>query len=210
LGLADHFKDEKALHSRVGRSRKSDYVVTFADAQDLERIRKKLLKASLLLKSNAKVGDSWNSKMRELSAMLGIEELRLADLMHQYACTHEQHTLVVDSLCDRLSGTRKLVGGAGSIPVQAWTDCSSKILQILSFRNTELAISTNIGIRGNGKLGVSNCAHGTDCQREWVHETNNDRDAWRLKIHQGPDPYCRAVYAGVTSSSEYILYPPPR
>lgn len=151
MGLADHFKDEKALHSRVGRSRRSDYVVTFADAQELERIRKKLLKASLLLKLNAKVGESWNSKMRELSTMLGIVELGLAELMHQYAYTHEQHTLVVDSLCDRLSGTRKLVSGAGSIPVQAWTDCSSKIFQILSFRNTELAISTNIAIRGSGE-----------------------------------------------------------
>ncbi|RMZ75072.1 hypothetical protein DV737_g5474, partial [Chaetothyriales sp. CBS 132003] len=125
--------DEKALHSRVGRVRQSDYTVTFADAQELERIRKKLIKARLLLKLNTNVGREWASQMRVISKKIGIEDPDLWELMSRFSFSYSQHTLVAESLSARLEGTLTL------------------ILHILSFRNTEVGISANLAIRENGE-----------------------------------------------------------
>lgn len=50
------YQDEKTLNSSIVNVYKLDYFVTFRDAQDLELVRRKLLKASLILRSSVNVG----------------------------------------------------------------------------------------------------------------------------------------------------------
>jgi predicted protein tyrosine phosphatase len=98
------------LHSKVGGVCKSDYTVSFSDTQKLELIRRKLVKAALVIKSNAGVGTSWREDMIELKKQT--PDLELQDtlrIVQQYVTDLERHLTVVQSLLERLSGTEKLV-----------------------------------------------------------------------------------------------------
>jgi hypothetical protein len=94
----------------VGGVCKSDYTVSFSDTQKLELIRRKLVKAALVLKSNADVGKSWREDMIELKKQT--PDLELQDTLRiaqQYVTDLERHSTVVQFLLERLSGTEKLV-----------------------------------------------------------------------------------------------------
>lgn len=103
-------KDEKALNSKVGSACKLDYTVTFRDAQDLELIRRKLLKASLILKSNADVGRSLSMHVEKVARALQQNETQKSlELFNGYVANLEMHARTVNYLLERLSGTSKLV-----------------------------------------------------------------------------------------------------
>jgi hypothetical protein len=103
-------QDEKALHSKVPPQQKFDYLVTFRDIQTLEIIRRKLLKAFLILKSNADVGKSWAQDVTRLAQhIVQLDEDDILEVMPQYIASLERHSRVVNYLLDRLSGTSKLV-----------------------------------------------------------------------------------------------------
>jgi hypothetical protein len=98
------------LHSNVGSVCKSDYTVSFSDTQKLELIRRKLVKAALVLKSNTDVGKSWREDMVELKKQIPNLELQgTLRIVQQYVTDLERHSTVVHSLLERLSGTEKLV-----------------------------------------------------------------------------------------------------
>jgi hypothetical protein len=98
------------LHSNVGSVCKSDYTVSFSDTQKLELIRRKLVKAALVLKSNTDVGKSWREDMVELKKQIPNLELQgTLRIVQQYVTDLERHSAVVHSLLERLSGTEKLV-----------------------------------------------------------------------------------------------------
>ncbi|MCJ1436520.1 hypothetical protein MMC27_005899 [Xylographa pallens] len=125
--------DEKALNSRVGSTCYLDYTVTFRDAQDLELIRRKLLKTSMILRSNADVGRSLHRYINKLGKAIGPDEiLSSLELFDQYTANLEMHTRIVDSLLERLTGTSKL------------------IFHILAYRHEETSLATSTAICNNG------------------------------------------------------------
>ena len=103
-------QDEKALNSSVVNACKLDYPVTFRDAQDLELIRRKLLKASLILRSSVDVGKSLKTHIEEVARTLQqSESLYGLETLDQYTASLKMHARTVDALLNRLSGTSKLV-----------------------------------------------------------------------------------------------------
>lgn len=103
-------QDEKALNSSVVNACKLDYPVTFRDAQDLELVRRKLLKASLILRSSVDVGRSLRTHIEEVARTLQQSKSRRSiEVLDQYAASLEMHARIVDALLERLSGTTKLV-----------------------------------------------------------------------------------------------------
>jgi hypothetical protein len=105
-----HLQHEKALSSTVGKPRNHDYSVTFEDAQDLERIRQKLLKANLILKLNIKAANSWLSGLTRLSKRIGEPHMDHCQIVvQQYVASLETHSAVVESLLQRLDGINRLV-----------------------------------------------------------------------------------------------------
>ena len=100
-------QDEKALDSRVDRERKSDYLLTFRDVQVLEQIRRKLLKASLLLKSNIDLAESLVTAFGRITPHSSPSNNFHSFLQHRNGLA--RHLQVINLLLDRLSGTRKLV-----------------------------------------------------------------------------------------------------
>lgn len=108
--LRSCLKDEKALHSKVGVAQYMDYSVTFRDTQDLESLRRRLVKASLNLKSNADVGRSWEEETIKLTEYLATNELNeIFVTVRKYIKDMYQHAGIIDSLLERLDGTRSLV-----------------------------------------------------------------------------------------------------
>ncbi len=98
------------MHSKLTPTRAFDYTVTFGDIQTLEIIRRKLLKASLILKANADVGRSWMQDITKLAQqVVELDVSNALELMPEYIAGLERNLMVVDSLLDRLSGTSKLV-----------------------------------------------------------------------------------------------------
>lgn len=98
------------MNSRVGSTCKLDYSVTFLDAQDLELVRRKLLKASLILRSNADVGRSLKIRVEKVARDLQPSEVQSSlEVFDQYTTDLEMHARIVNSLLDKLSGTSKLV-----------------------------------------------------------------------------------------------------
>jgi len=85
--------------------------VTFEDVQDLELVRRKLLKALLNLESNADVGRCWLERVANLGThaeRIDVGEELMA--MQEHILDLGRHARVVNSLLTRLDGTRKLVG----------------------------------------------------------------------------------------------------
>lgn len=110
----------------MGTIRKSDYTITFNDAQDLELIGRKMMKASLILKSNADIGRSWNVKLGNLGQRLGQERFSGSqEAMQEYITELERHARVVDSLLDRLAGTSKLVRDIAMLDESSYTEFST-------------------------------------------------------------------------------------
>ena len=94
----------------MGNASKFDYSVTFRDMQDLELIRRKLLKASMILKSSANVGRSLSVFVEELRPGFGqVEYARQAKAFEQYTSDLRMHERVVNVLIERSTGTSKLV-----------------------------------------------------------------------------------------------------
>lgn len=100
------------MNSRVGCTPpcKLDYNVAFRDAQDLELVRWKLLKASLILTSNADVGRSLNKQVEKVARDLQqSENFSSLEVFDQYAADLKMHARIVNSLLEKLRGTSKLV-----------------------------------------------------------------------------------------------------
>ena len=98
------------MNSFVGSTLKLDYTVTFRDAQDLELIRRKLVKALLILRSNADVGRSLMGYLRKLRQVADPGDTKSSkDLPEEYITSLEGYAKTVESLLNRLSGTSKLV-----------------------------------------------------------------------------------------------------
>lgn len=103
-------QDDKALYSKVGSSRRFDFLVTFQDVQNLEIVRRKLVKALLNLRSNADVGRCWIDRLSNLCSSLDHFDLgENLEMMQEYVLDLERHARVVDLLLSRIDGTRKLV-----------------------------------------------------------------------------------------------------
>jgi Mg2+ and Co2+ transporter CorA len=108
--LENKSQDEKALHSKVGRKGRFDYSVTFRDTQNTELIRRKLIKASFILKSNADVGRSVRNDVVKLAKCTPKTDLRdILDSIQQYISSLEKYERIIKALLDRLTGTRELV-----------------------------------------------------------------------------------------------------
>ncbi|KAL8701140.1 MAG: hypothetical protein Q9224_000634 [Gallowayella concinna] len=108
--LRYRLEDEKVLHSKVGVAQYVDYSVTFRDTQDLELIRRRLIKASLNLKSNADVGKSWEEETIKLTGHLATNELnQIFVTVRKYITDMYQHARIIDSLLERLDGTQNLL-----------------------------------------------------------------------------------------------------
>ena len=98
------------MNSSVVNACKLDYSVTFRDAQDLELVRRKLLKASLILKSNMDVGRRLKAHIEGVMQTLQqSKDPGSLEGLDQYAVSLKMHARIVDSLLERLSGTKKLV-----------------------------------------------------------------------------------------------------
>ena len=98
------------MNSSVGSRCKLDYTVTFRDVQDLELIRRKLLKASLILASNADVGRSLNMHIEKVAQALRQNKVPSSlEMLNQVVVDLEMHGRIVRSLLEKLSGTSKLV-----------------------------------------------------------------------------------------------------
>lgn len=98
------------MNSTVGRSCKLDYAITFSDAQDLERVRRKLLKAGLILASTADIARSLNTHIKEISEVFELDEVAYSiAVFDQYAASLEMHARIVKMLLNKLNGTTKLV-----------------------------------------------------------------------------------------------------
>lgn len=103
-------QDEKALNSSVVNACKLDYPVTFRDAQDLELVRRKLLKASLILRSSVDVGRSLKTHIEKVVRTLQSSKSQGSlEVLDQYAASLGMHARIVEALLERLSGIRKLV-----------------------------------------------------------------------------------------------------
>ena len=134
-------------------TRQTDYPMAFRDTQDLELIRRKLVKASLILKSNGEVGASWEKGMTKLTDYLASVELEHTfSMMRKYVSEMSQHARVVHSLLERLNGTHSLVRRSlpsfGSADV---TNRGEKLFEILHYRNHELQLQINTAAEASGK-----------------------------------------------------------
>ena len=109
-------QDDKALYSKVGSTRTFDFSVIFRDVQDLEIIRRYLVKARLILRLNADIGRAWRVVTREMGRhVVGANVNDILDATQQYVDSLERHAKVVDMLLSRLQGTKELVRVINSI-----------------------------------------------------------------------------------------------
>ena len=98
------------MHSKVGRRGRFDYSVTFRDTQNTELMRRKLIKACFILKSNAEVGRSISNDLVKLTKWAPKTDFHdFLDLIQQYISSLEKYERIINALLDRLTGTRKLV-----------------------------------------------------------------------------------------------------
>ena len=98
------------MNSSVGSTCKLDYTVTFRDAQDLELIRRKLVKALLILRSNGDVGRLLKVYLAKLWQVANLEDTQSStDLLEEYVTSLEGYAKTVESLLNRVAGTSKLV-----------------------------------------------------------------------------------------------------
>jgi hypothetical protein len=89
----------------------------------LELVRRKLVKACLILRSNADVGRSWKEDVLEIGKQIPSLDLRnTLEVLQQYITGLERHARVTESLLDRLSGTSKLVRQVESCRIAGLTD----------------------------------------------------------------------------------------
>ena len=103
-------EDEKALNSSVVNACKLDYPVTFRNTQDLELVRQKTLKASLILRSSVDVGRSLKIYIKEVARTLQQSKSQGSlEVLDQYTASLGMHARIVDTLLERLSGTSKQV-----------------------------------------------------------------------------------------------------
>lgn len=133
-------QDDKALYSRVGSSRKFDFLVTFRDVQNLEIVRRKFLKALLVLNSNGDVGKCWMDRFTKFGR--SVDEFDLGEtleIMQGYVLDLERHARVVESLLTRLDGTRKLVRlPSTNFPLFTAKHRASSSISSSKFSNTEM------------------------------------------------------------------------
>lgn len=163
------------LHSKVGSSRRSDYSVTFSDTQNLELIRRRLVKACLILKSNADVGRSWREDMVELGKRVTKVDLQdTLEIIQQYISGLERHARIIDSLLDRLNGTSKLVR---QILPSKLLSSPIQLFQMLEYRNDELSIRTNTAVKNNAeqlKTITEQAVAANDSMTTLTADINND------------------------------------
>lgn len=118
--------EEKALFSRVGRTFEEDYNVAFDDSQELQRLRKKLLKARTVIDSSIDIGTAYKEHCLKLrsSYNLDIMDFMLVelDIITAHFRSHMRH----------VSTLLELSGGVAVL-----------LSQILQFRNEETSLSTN-------------------------------------------------------------------
>jgi len=125
--------DEKALRSKVGVIKKSDYSINFKDAQILERLRRKLIKASLILKLSIDISESLSVEFRKfIDAITLKEDPEVFHALRRHSATLNRHLRVVDFLLAKLAGTSRL------------------IFHILEYRRDEKSIETSLSIKDNG------------------------------------------------------------
>ncbi len=98
------------MNSSVESRCRLDYTVTFRDAQDLELIRRKLLKVSLILTSNANVERSLNMYIEKAAQALQQNKTSSSlEMFNQFAVDLEMHKRIVSFLLKKLNETNKLI-----------------------------------------------------------------------------------------------------
>ena len=116
-------EDEKALNSSVINACKLDYPITFRDAQDLELVRRKLLKASLILRSSVDVGRSLKTHIEEVERTLQPSKSQGSlEVLDQYAASLEMHARIVDVLYQQRWHQRRYINSYlhPSPPTSCW------------------------------------------------------------------------------------------
>jgi hypothetical protein len=76
----------------------------------MELIRRKLIKAAFILRSNEDVGRSFQRDIVDLAKQAPNADLHeILEMLQRYSCSLERHERVIQSLLDRSAGTGKLV-----------------------------------------------------------------------------------------------------
>ena len=117
--------------------------MTFQDVQDLESVRRKFVKALLILSSNADVGKCWMDRSAKFSSSVDQSDLaENLEVMQEYVLDLERHARVVDSLLNRLEGTRKLVGlPSVNTPLFTAKQTALPSISYSKYSNTEMTSS---------------------------------------------------------------------
>lgn len=176
-------QDEKALNSSVVNACKLDYPVTFRDAQDLELVRRKLLKASLILRSSVDVGRSLKTHIEEVARTL--QQSKSQDslvVLDQYAASLGMHARIVDALLERLSGTSRLV--SHTRPCWVKVLCNSRIPDFPYTRISTWRERFDDGWGYSQRWSSYQTAHGANGSRERLDGRLNERAARRFKVYQ--------------------------
>lgn len=108
-------QNEKTLNFSVVNACKLDYSVTFRDAQDLKLVWRKLLKASLILRSSVNVERFLKTHIEEVARTLQQSKISGSlEMLNQYAASLEMHARIVNALLKRLSEISKLISDTRS------------------------------------------------------------------------------------------------
>ncbi|KAH6649389.1 hypothetical protein F5144DRAFT_4494 [Chaetomium tenue] len=127
--------DEPALHSKVGLGNQETHVLTFSNAQRLERVRRKVTKARHILARNAEVATRWIRAVETLASRHGGGEhfAALIGSVRKYIAELDSHSAAAALLLERLSGTQKL------------------IYHTLDYRNEELVIQSTLPLNSSNE-----------------------------------------------------------
>lgn len=112
-------QDEKACFSRVGRPSKADFEIRFSDSQELQKLRKKMLRTRKVLEASVDIVGNWEQLSRDLDACSSVRRAHgQAPFRPGYQqCRNLQSTLryhlgIIAQLCDYSAHTEKLVSSA--------------------------------------------------------------------------------------------------
>ena len=107
-------QDKKACFSRVGKAPPGDYRVSVSDGQQLQKIRHKLGRSVIILRSISATIDSCDTHCAEIEkANVCTEDPTIGLEMRQLIDHFDYHKSVIGALIESSNGTADLVSIAG-------------------------------------------------------------------------------------------------
>lgn len=103
-------KDEKACFSRIGKKKRFDFEVTFADRQRVHRLQEKLRQCRFVLNSCIDVASKCAAHCNGLSAVPKNDH-KIYPIFKLYIPSIERHRRIVADMLERSTGTAQLVRG---------------------------------------------------------------------------------------------------